>query len=160
MLLLMMKFLEEIYMSNYVNNVFLLGSSGKDPEIRTTGGGGTIATFSIATSEGRKDAQGNWSNETTWHNLKMFGRLAEIARDQVKKGSKVFVEGKITTESWDDKTTGQKRSKQVILANYLSVVPSARSASMDAEASGDQRPLTPRELVQQSTEVADADIPF
>lgn len=144
---------------NSVNQIFLLGAAGKDPEIRYTGGGTAVATFSIATSEGRKDAQGNWSNETTWHNVKAFGRVAETVKEQVKKGSKVFVEGKLTTESWDDKQTGQKRSKHVIVANYLSVVPSARSASMDA-AGGDQRPLTPREQVQESTEITDADIPF
>ena len=141
-----------------VNRVFLLGSSGKDAEIRTTGGGTTIATFSIATSESRKDAQGKWSDETTWHNVKAFGRLAELARDQVTKGAKVFVEGKLTTETWDDRATGQKRYKTVIVANYLSVVPTARG--LEFAAGADHQPATVQEREHQAPEITDADIPF
>jgi single-strand DNA-binding protein len=141
---------------NSVNQTFLLGASGKDPEIRATGGGTLIASFSLATSEGRKDAQGNWKDETTWHNVKAFGRLAEITREHVKKGSKVFVEGRITTESWDDKTTGQKRYKTVIVANHLAVslVPSGRSnEAKEPAASQYDRAI-------KGTEISDDDIPF
>ncbi len=145
-------------MSNCVNQVFLLGAAGKDPEIRATGGGTTIATFSIATSEGRKDAQGNWKDETTWHNIKAFGRLAEIARDQVKKGAKVFVGGKLTTETWDDKATGQKRYKAVIVGNYISVVPIPRSTETAVATQGG--PTASRDQVSQSAEISDDDIPF
>lgn len=149
-------------MPNCVNQVFLLGASGKDPEIRVTGGGTTVATFSIATNEGRKDAQGNWKDDTAWHNVKAFGRVAETARDQVKKGTKVFVEGKLTTESWDDKQTGQKRYKTVIVANHLSVAPSARSLGARAEpaAGADQRLPVSHERAHESTEITDTDIPF
>jgi single-strand DNA-binding protein len=149
-------------MSNSVNQVFLLGAAGKDPEIRATGGGTTVATFNLATSEGRKDAQGNWKDDTTWHNVKAFGRVAETAREQVKKGTKVFVEGKLTTETWDDKQTGQKRYKTMVVANYLSVVPSARSLGARGEpaAGADQRPAASRERVHEPTEITDADIPF
>ena len=143
-------------MSNYVNQVFLLGTLGRDPEFRTTVGGTNIATFSLATSESRKDAQGNWLEDTTWHNIKAFGRSAETARDQLKKGGKVFVEGKITQESWDDKQTGQKRSKTVVVANYLSVVPTARSSSPVPN----QTPAADRERANQSPEITDDDIPF
>jgi single-strand DNA-binding protein len=154
--------MEEIRMSNSVNQVFLLGASGKDPEIRATGGGMTIATFSLATSESRKDAQGNWKDDTTWHNVKAFGKLAEVARDQVKKGTRVVVEGKLTTESWDDKQTGQKRYKTVVVASRVFVAPDARNLGPIPErtANGEQRPLTPREHVAQSTEINDDDIPF
>ena len=146
---------------NSVNQVFLLGAAGKDPEIRATSGGTVIASFSLATSEGRKDAQGNWKDDTTWHNVKAFGRVAETIREQVKKGTKVFVEGKLTTESWDDQQTGQKRYKTVIVASYLSVVPSARSCGASQEpAANDQRQPTPRESVSQSIEITDEDIPF
>ena len=90
-------------MAKSVNKVILLGNVGKDPEIRSTGGGTMVASFTLATSDRTKDAQGNWQDRTEWHNLKAFGRTAEIVRDYVKKGAKLFVEGRLTTRSWDDK---------------------------------------------------------
>ena len=95
-------------MAKSVNKVILLGNVGKDPEIRATGGGTMVANFTLATSDRQKDAQGNWQDRTEWHNLVAFTRLAEIVRDYVKKGSKLYVEGKIQTRSWDDKETGRQ----------------------------------------------------
>jgi single-strand DNA-binding protein len=100
----------------------LLGNVGKDPEIRTTAGGMTVASFSLATADRAKDAQGNWADKTEWHNLVCFQRTAEIVRDYVKKGSQIFVEGKIQTRSWDDKTSGEKKYKTEILVNELSLL--------------------------------------
>jgi single-strand DNA-binding protein len=109
-------------MAKGVNKVFLLGNVGKDPEIRTTPGGMTVATVSLATADRAKDAQGNWTDKTEWHNLVAFQRTAEIIRDYVKKGSQIFVEGKIQTRSWDDKESGQKKYRTEILINELSLL--------------------------------------
>jgi single-strand DNA-binding protein len=109
-------------MAKGVNKVFLLGNVGKDPEIRSTAGGMTVASFSLATADRQKDAQGNWTDKTEWHNLVCFQRTAEIVRDYVKKGSQIFVEGKIQTRSWDDKTSGEKKYKTEILVNDLSLL--------------------------------------
>jgi len=109
-------------MAKGVNKVFLLGNVGKDPEIRATQGGMTIASFTLATADRQKDAQGNWADKTEWHNLVAFQRTAEIVRDYVKKGTQIFVEGKIQTRSWDDKESGQKRYKTEILVNELSLL--------------------------------------
>jgi single-strand DNA-binding protein len=109
-------------MAKGVNKVFLLGNVGKDPEIRSTTGGMTIASFTLATADRQKDAQGNWADKTEWHNLVAFQRTAEIVRDYVKKGTQIFVEGKIQTRSWDDKESGQKRYKTEILVNELSLL--------------------------------------
>src|SRR5271156_4094153 len=109
-------------MAKGVNKVFLLGNVGKDPEIRTTAGGMTVASFSLATADRAKDAQGNWGDKTEWHNLVAFQRTAEIVRDYVKKGTQVFVEGKIQTRSWDDKESGQKKYCTEILINELSLL--------------------------------------
>jgi len=109
-------------MAKGVNKVFLLGNVGKDPEIRSTAGGMTVASFSLATADRQKDAQGNWADKTEWHNLVCFQRTAEIVRDYVKKGSQIFVEGKIQTRSWDDKTSGEKKYKTEILVNELSLL--------------------------------------
>jgi single-strand DNA-binding protein len=109
-------------MAKGVNKVFLLGNVGKDPEIRATAGGMTIASFTLATADRAKDQQGNWADKTEWHNLVAFQRTAEIVRDYVKKGTQVFVEGKIQTRSWDDKETGQKKYRTEILVNELSLL--------------------------------------
>ena len=109
-------------MAKGVNKVFLLGHVGKEPEIRTTNGGMTIASFTLATADRAKDAQGNWVDKTEWHNLVAFQRTAEIVRDYVKKGTQLFIEGKIQTRSWDDKESGQKRYKTEILINELSLL--------------------------------------
>jgi single-strand DNA-binding protein len=109
-------------MAKGVNKVFLLGNVGKDPEIRATAGGMTVASFSLATADRAKDAQGNWADKTEWHNIVCFQRTAEVVRDYVKKGSQLLIEGKIQTRSWDDKTSGEKKYKTEILCNELTLL--------------------------------------
>lgn len=109
-------------MAKGVNKVMLLGNVGKDPEIRASGGGMTIASFSLATADRAKDQSGQWVDKTEWHNLVAFGRTAEIVRDYVKKGSQLFIEGKIQTRSWDDKESGQKKYRTEILVNDMSLL--------------------------------------
>ena len=82
-------------MGKSVNKTILLGNVGKDPEIRSTNGGALVANFSLATTERYKDKQGEVQEQTEWHNLVAYARGAEIIRDYVKKGSKLYVEGKI-----------------------------------------------------------------
>ncbi len=158
-------------MARSVNKATLLGNVGKDPEIRTTPSGVMVATFGLATSDNQKDAQGNWQEHTEWHNLVAFKRTAEIVRDYVKKGSKLYIEGKIQTRSWEDKETKQKRYRTEILVNDL-VLLSAReegsgggrqASSSSSTANFDQRPPAtagaPDEYSQQA-EISDDDIPF
>jgi single-strand DNA-binding protein len=109
-------------MARGVNKVILLGNVGKDPEIRTTAGGMTVASFSLATAERTKDQQGNWTDKTEWHNLVAFQRTAEIVRDYVKKGTQLFIEGKIQTRSWDDKESGQKKYRTEIIVNEMNLL--------------------------------------
>jgi len=109
-------------MAKGVNKVFLLGNVGKDPEIRTTANGMMVASFSLATADRAKDQQGNWADKTEWHNLVCFQRTAEIVRDYVKKGTQLFIEGKIQSRSWDDKESGQKKYRTEIIVNELSLL--------------------------------------
>ena len=162
-------------MAKSVNKVILLGNVGKDPEIRSTAGGVMVANITLATSDRQKDAQGGWQDRTEWHNLVAFNRTAEIIRDYVKKGSKLFVEGKIQTRSWDDKDTGAKRYRTEIIVNDLSLLSgrdegasgggySRSASSSSSSASFDQRPPAaaagaPDEYAQ-SAEISDDDIPF
>lgn len=108
-------------MSKGINKVFLLGSVGKEPEIRSTAGGMTVASFSLATSD-RQKVDGEWVDKTEWHNVIAFQRTAEIIRDYVKKGSQILIEGKIQTRSWDDKSSGEKKYKTEILTNELTLL--------------------------------------
>jgi single-strand DNA-binding protein len=164
-------------MARSVNKVTLLGNVGKDPEIRSTPGGTMVANLTLATSDRQKDAQGNWQDRTEWHNLVAFTRTAEIIRDYVKKGSKLYIEGKIQTRSWDDKESGQKRYRTEIIVNEL-VLLSGReegggqgaggysragssSSSGSSAASFDQRPAAgAHDDYAQGAEISDDDIPF
>src|ERR1700756_5352407 len=109
-------------MAKSVNKVILLGNVGKDPEMRSTPGGTLVANFTLATSDRQKDQQGNYQERTEWHNLVAFQRTAEIVRDYVKKGSQLYIEGKIQTRSWDDKESGQKKYRTEILVNDLQLL--------------------------------------
>ena len=109
-------------MAKGVNKVFLLGNVGKDPEIRTTPNGMTVANFTLATADRAKDTSGTWVDKPEWHNLVCFDKLADTAKNYVKKGSSLFVEGKITNRSWDDKETGQKRYRTEIIVNDFTFV--------------------------------------
>jgi len=155
-------------MAKSVNKVILLGNVGKDPEIRSTPGGTMVANFTLATTDRQKDQQGNWQDKTEWHNLVAFTRTAEIIRDYVKKGSKLYVEGKIQTRSWDDKESGQKRYRTEIIVNDISLL-SGRdeggssggySRSSGSSSNYDQRPASNQEDYAQSAEISDDDIPF
>jgi single-strand DNA-binding protein len=156
-------------MAKSVNKVILLGKVGKYQEIRATGGGTMVANFTLATSDRQKDAQGNWQDRTEWHNLVAFTRLAEIVRDYVKKGSKLYVEGKIQTRSWDDKETGVKKYRTEIIVNDLSLLSgredggttsSGYSRQSGSSTSVDQRPPAGHDDYSQAAEISDDDIPF
>jgi single-strand DNA-binding protein len=111
-----------IIVAKGTNKALLLGHVGRDPEIRSTNGGTTVATFSLATADRQKDSQGNWTDKTEWHNLVALSRTAEVVRDYVKKGTQLFIEGKIQTRSWDDKNTGEKKYRTEILIDELTLL--------------------------------------
>jgi single-strand DNA-binding protein len=129
-------------MGKSVNKVILLGHVGKDPEIRTTNGGTLVANLSLATTDRYKDSQGEWQDRAEWHNLAAYARAAEILRDYVKKGSKLYVEGKLTTHSWDDKDSGKKMYRTEIVVNDISLLSgndATKSAGNGNGADADQK---------------------
>jgi single-strand DNA-binding protein len=152
-------------MAKTVNKVILLGNVGKDPEQRATPSGTVIVSFSIATSERFKDATGNWADRTEWHNLVAFGKVAEIIRDYVKKGSKIYIEGSLRTSSWDDKTDGKKRYKTEVIVSDISLLSGKGEGgggdySKSNTASFDQRAPAATEDYSQAAQITDDDIPF
>lgn len=108
-----------------VNKVILVGNLGRDPEVRYLPSGGAVANVTIATSEAWKDKNtGQQQEQTEWHRVVFYGKLAEIAGEYLKKGSKVYVEGSLHTRKWQDKQTGQDRYSTEIKANTMQMLDS------------------------------------
>ena len=105
-----------------VNKVILVGRLGKDPEIRSTPQGTTVAKFTIATDERFTDRSGERQERTEWHNIVAWSKLAEICGQYLRKGKLVYIEGSIRTDSWDDKESGQKRYRTEIIANTMQML--------------------------------------
>jgi len=120
-------------MAKSVNHAILLGNTGKDPEIRSIPSGGKVATVTLATSDRYKDNSGEWKEKTEWHNLVAYGRIAEVIEQYVKKGSKLYIEGKIETRSWEDKHSGEKKYQTQIKIDELILAGERTSAPRAAE---------------------------
>ena len=109
-------------MAGTVNRVILIGRLGKDPEIRSTPSGTSVAKFSLATDERWTDKSGEKQERTEWHNITAWGKLAEICGQYLRKGKLVYIDGSIRTDSWDDKETGQKKYRTEIVANNMQML--------------------------------------
>src|SRR5437764_3632885 len=105
-----------------INKVILIGRLGKDPEIRSTPQGTTVAKFTMATDERFTDRNGEKQERTEWHNIVAWSKLAEICGQYLKKGKLVYIEGSLRTDSWDDKETGQKRYRTEIVAQNMQML--------------------------------------
>ena len=153
-----------------VNKVILVGRLGRDPETRFTSGGQAVANFSLATDESYKDRNGERQKRTEWHKIVVWGKQAEIAQQYLKKGSLVFIEGRIQSREWQDKE-GQKRTSFEIVANNFRML-GGRSEGMAAGASAPSSGSAPRgedydhsgpaeePIGGAGPEISDEDIPF
>ena len=97
-----------------VNKAIIIGALGRDPEVRYTTGGDAICNVSVATSESWRDKNGEKQERTEWHRVSMFGKLAEIAGEYLKKGASVYLEGKLQTRKWTDKDGAEKYTTEII----------------------------------------------
>lgn len=156
-------------MARGINKVILIGNLGADPEIRHMPSGGAVATINIATSESWKDKQtGEQHDRTEWHRVVLFQRLAEIVGEYLRKGSKVYIEGRLQTRKWQDKTTGQDRYTTEIVANELQMLDSRGAQASDTPSftqqnnnlSATQPPRDMNKATEMAPEFADDDIPF
>ncbi len=137
--------------SRSVNRVTLIGNLGKDPELRYTSSGVAVATFSLATNEQWRDPEGNLQERTQWHSIVAWRKLAEICGEYLKKGSKVYLEGRLQYRNYDDKS-GVKRSVTEVVADEM-VMLDAKGAAPPAE------PAAPPAAESGGGEKAD-DLPF
>jgi single-strand DNA-binding protein len=101
-----------------VNKVILVGRLGRDPETRFTGGGQAVANFSVATDESYKDKNGERQKRTEWHKIVVWGKQAEIAQQYLKKGSLIFIEGRIQSREWQDKEGQKRTSFEIVASNF------------------------------------------
>jgi single-strand DNA-binding protein len=149
-------------MAKSVNKVILIGNLGKDPEVKFTPSGTPVAKFTLATNERYKDKAGEWQDRTEWHNIVAWQRLAEIVGEYVKKGSKVYIEGRLQTSSWEDKQSGEKKYRTEIVAQDLVLLGGRGEGDASrgsAASSMDQRPPHVEEAAH-AAEITDEDIPF
>jgi len=118
-----------------VNKVILVGRLGRDPDTRYPGGGQAVANFSVATDETYKDRNGERQKRTEWHKIVVWGKQAEIAQQYLKKGSLIFIEGRIQSREWQDKE-GQKRTSFEIVANNFRMLGGRPEGAAAASAGG------------------------
>jgi single-strand DNA-binding protein len=105
-----------------LNKAMIIGNLGRDPEVRTTPSGHPVANFSVATTRKWKDRDGNRQEKTEWHDVVCWGRQAEIAGQYLTKGKMVYVEGRLETRSWEDKTHGDKRYRTEIVCDNFQML--------------------------------------
>ncbi|MCX6155492.1 MAG: single-stranded DNA-binding protein [Candidatus Kapabacteria bacterium] len=125
-------------MSKSLNRAQLIGNLGKDPEMRTTPSGSSVCSFSLATTDSYKDKNGSNQESTEWHNIVLWDKLAEIAHQYLKKGSRIFIEGKIKNRSYEGKD-GNTRYITEVQGNSMIMLSAAQSGSQSREY-GDQKP--------------------
>ena len=151
-------------MARGINKVIIVGNLGQDPDTKAMPSGMTVCNLRIATSESWKDKQsGEMKEQTEWHSVAMFGRLAEIAGEYLRKGSQVYIEGRLRTRKWQDKN-GNDRYTTEIVANEMQMLGGGRGMSGEGRASGGRASggESDGEPVRSSTEKDgfDDDIPF
>ncbi|MCB0661432.1 MAG: single-stranded DNA-binding protein [Saprospiraceae bacterium] len=150
-----------------VNKVILIGNLGKDPEIRVLENGAKVARFSVATNENYKDRDGNWQTLTEWHDVVAWRSQADKAEQTLKKGFPVYVEGKLTTRTWQDQDGNNRRTTEVV-ANYVRSLAKSNEGSSypsnpmpdanDEPPFGNTSSPTPQHAPVE--EAADDDLPF
>ncbi len=147
-------------MARGVNKVILVGHLGADPEVKYMPSGSAVTNLSLATTDSWKDKQsGEKQERTEWHRVAMFGRLAEIAGEYLRKGSQVYVEGRIQTRKWQGKD-GQDRYTTEIVANEMQMLGGRGSGAGNFESAPATESAPPAEASASSANEFDDDIPF
>ena len=145
-----------------VNKVILVGRLGRDPETRFTGGGQAVANFTLATDSTYKDRSGERQKRTEWHRIVVWSKLAEICQQYLKKGSLIYIEGRLQTREWEDKS-GQKRTTTEIVASEMRMLGSrGDSGAAGAGASHAAEPdvMPAEDAGGHEANISDEDIPF
>lgn len=150
-------------MAKGLNRVMLIGNLGQDPDVRYSANGNAIANVSIATAEGKKDQNGDWQDHTEWHKLIFFGKTAEVAKDYLRKGSKIYIEGRLQTRSWEK--DGIKRyTTEIVVSQLLMLDGRNDSQGGQPQNTGSRAPSTPPPSNtsddRYNNKMGDDDLPF
>jgi single-strand DNA-binding protein len=143
-----------------INKVILLGNLGKDPEVRNLENGSIVAKFPLATSETYKNKNGEKIETTEWHNIVLWRGLAEIAEKFLRKGSKVYIEGKIRTRSYDDKDGNKKYITEIEGDNLLMLDGKPERADGTDTSTNSGTTPTPTSIPSETSSEKDRDLPF
>ncbi|MEK7646223.1 MAG: single-stranded DNA-binding protein [Patescibacteria group bacterium] len=148
----------------YLNKVFLIGNLTRDPELKALPSGNKVASFGLATNRTYKDKDGNRQESTEFHNIVVFGRIAETVSQYMKKGSQVYVEGRLQTRSWDGKD-GEKKYRTEIVADTIQFGNRPTGTQTSAPSKGGTEPAAPAgglsdKIDYPSEEINPDDIPF
>ncbi len=141
--------------SRGVNKVILIGNLGSDPELRQTPSGTSVATFTLATNETWNDKEGQKQERTEWHRIVAWGRLAEICGQYLHKGRQVYIEGRLTTRSWEDKQGAQRKTTEVVAQNMQML--GSRGSDQGGGSGGQEE--TP-DFEADTVKIEDDDLPF
>ena len=148
-------------MARGINKVIIVGNLGADPETRYMPSGSAVTNLRVATSESWKDKQtGEQQERTEWHLVAMFGRLAEIAAEYLRKGSQVYLEGSLRTRKWQDKESGADRYSTEIIANEMQMLGSRGDASAPARAASSAGGQSAAAVSESPPDEFNDDIPF
>ena len=146
-----------------LNKVILIGNLGRDPEVRYMPNGEAVCNFSIATSETWKDQHGQKQERTEWHAITLYRRMAEVAGQYLKKGSQVYIEGRIQSRKYTDKN-GVERTAYEIIGNEMKMLGGGNDSGQQAQAAQAETPTPPRRQAPaapaQPVDDIDDDIPF
>lgn len=142
-------------MAKDVNKLQVTGRLGADPEVKTLEGGQTVANFSVASDDSYKDKSGTEVKRTEWTNVVMWGKLAEIAQKHFKKGSRLFIEGKKQTRSWEDKDKKKNYTTELVADNFVFIDSSKPEGSANGTSHAGKTAT-----VQQPASVTSDDLPF
>jgi single-strand DNA-binding protein len=145
-------------MAKSINKVILVGNVGADPEVKYTPSGIPVGKFSLATNDRFKNKSGEWQDRTEWHNIVAWQRLAEIVGEYVSKGSKVYIEGKLQTSSWEDRRSGEKKFRTEIVARDLVLLGSRENGNSKQEPATTDEQREPDDAGP--GEITDEGIPF
>ena len=124
----------------YINKVILFGNLTRDPELRALPSGMNVVNFSLATNRVFRDRDGKKQEQTDFHNVVVFGRQANTVNQYLKKGSSAYVEGRLQTRSWDDKTSGEKKYRTEVIADRIQFGPKGSGGGAQSSGSGQGAP--------------------
>lgn len=142
-------------MSKDLNKVMLIGRLGQDPEIRYTQSGVAVTSFSVATNFRWKDQEGNWQDKTEWHNLKAWRGLAETCSTYLKKGSRVYLEGRLETSSWEDENKKKHYKTEIVVDDMIML-----DAKGDGSGAGSTAASVKTTESKATTSASEDDLPF